>query len=80
MPLSNDKGHIDKILMELGMPLDLLNWFESDDRNYGYAPIDEETRCTLRDMQKMKHLAYGEEDYEALKVLGKDEKEVFEIG
>ena len=24
MPLTNDKGHIDKILMELGMPLDLL--------------------------------------------------------
>ena len=43
--------------MELGMPLDLLNWFESDDRNYGYAPIDEETRGTLRDMSRMKFLA-----------------------
>ena len=50
LPLTSDKGHIDKILMELGMPLDLLTWFEADDRNYGYAPIDEDTRSTLRDM------------------------------
>lgn len=32
------------------MPLDLIAWFEEDDRNYEYSPIDEETKRTLNDM------------------------------
>lgn len=48
--MRSDKSKIDELLVNLGMPVDLLSWFEEDDRSYDYAPIDEETRSTLNDM------------------------------
>ena len=32
------------MLIDMGIPVDMLNWFEEDDRNFNYAPIDEDTR------------------------------------
>jgi len=29
-----DKSKIDELLINLGMPVDLLSWFEEDDRSY----------------------------------------------
>ena len=46
----NDKSKVDKLLIELGMPIDLLAWFDEDDRNFEYSPIDEETKETLKDL------------------------------
>ena len=37
----------------------MLNWFEEDCRTYENAPIDEETRMTLRDMVNLKERALG---------------------
>lgn len=76
----NDKSKVDKVLIGMGMPLDLLGWFEEDDRNYEYAPIDDETKVTLKDMQGIKQAALHNEDYPALKQLSSDLKRVFEIG
>ena len=55
------------MLIGLGMPLDLIGWFEEDDRNYDYAPIDKNTRETLNDMIKIKEKALQENDFNALK-------------
>jgi len=38
--LTNDKTDIDKLLIGLGIPVDILNWYEEDSRNYEHAPID----------------------------------------
>ncbi len=47
----------EQLLVGLGMPLDLIGWFEEDDRNYEYAPIDQCSRETLNDLVKIKEKA-----------------------
>lgn len=64
----------------MGIPVDMLGWFEDDARTYENAPIDEETRITMRDMINLKERALGQEDFEGLKALAEDIKVVFEIG
>lgn len=41
----------------MGIPIDLIGWFEDDMREYEHAPIDEETRITLSDMIRQKDAA-----------------------
>ena len=38
----------------MGIPVDMLNWFDEDDRNYQYAPIDPETRETLEELKRIR--------------------------
>ncbi|EGR30972.1 hypothetical protein IMG5_119870 [Ichthyophthirius multifiliis] len=76
----SNKDNVDKLLIGLGIPIDMIGWFDQDARVYDHAPIDQETRVTLRDMVKIKDQAIIEEDFEGLKVLGKDIKIVFDIG
>ena len=64
----------------MGIPVDILNWFEEDDRCFDYAPVDDETRETLTEMIKIRNIALKSEDYEALKQLKQDLKVVFELG
>lgn len=80
IPLVDDKQNIDKLLIGMGIPVDLINWFDMDARMYEHAPMDEDSRVTLNDMIKIKDLAVRKEDYEGLKALGEDIKIVFEIG
>jgi len=80
IPLVRDKDSVDKVLIGLGVPLDLLAWFEEDERNYEHSPIDESTRETIRDMEKLRYKAVENEEYETLKQLTYDIKKVFEIG
>lgn len=42
------------MLIDLGIPVDMINWFEDDDRNYSYAPIDDDSRETLNDMKRIR--------------------------
>jgi len=80
LPLTNSKSAIDKILIGLGVPVDLIAWFDEDDRNFQYAPIDEDSRQTLEDMQKLKHQCLKISDFSGLKSLILDIKKVFDIG
>lgn len=64
----------------MGIPVDMLNWFDEDDRNFQYAPIDPETRETLEELKRIRDQALRVQDYEALKQLKKDMKELFEVG
>jgi centrosomal protein CEP104 len=68
------------MLIDLGIPVDMINWFEDDDRNYQYAPIDDESRETLNDLKRIRDSAKKFEDFEALKELKKDMRLIFEIG
>ena len=34
IPLTKNKNKVDELLVNLGMPVDLLSWFEEDDRSY----------------------------------------------
>ena len=80
LPITNNKSAIDKILIGLGVPVDLIAWFDEDDRNYQYAPIDEDSRQTLEDMQKLKNQCLKSGDFSGLKSLIIDIKKVFDIG
>lgn len=80
LPLTSNKAGIDKILIGLGVPVDLIAWFDEDDRNYQYAPIDEDSRQTVEDMQKLKYQCTKIGDFSGLKSLIIDIKKVFDIG
>jgi hypothetical protein len=80
IPLAQDKATVDQLLIGLGIPIDLLGWFEDDLRENETSLVDEETRITLTDMLRMKDAALYHQDYEALKALSKDVKEVYQIG
>ena len=64
----------------MGMHLNHVKWTYDEQENYSYAPVDDHTRVTLRDMEKIRDSAHASEDYEALKQLSKDLKIVFDIG
>ena len=80
IPLVRDNANVEKILVGMGVPLDLLAWFEEGDRNFEYAPIDSETKITLKDLDNMRYKAVQNEEYETLKQLTVDIKKVFDIG
>lgn len=58
----------------------MMNWFQRDVESYQHAPIDEETRITLRDMLRFKDVALQKEDFEAVKIVTENIKKVFELG
>lgn len=68
------------MLIGIGIPIDLLNWFDQDDRNYEYAPIDPDSRETLDDLKRIRNHALKLQDYEALKQLKVDTRIIFELG
>lgn len=69
---------VDKILIGIGMPLqDLMLDDLTSIRN---APIDQDTRQTLIDIDKRREKAYEIEDYGALKQIRVDMKELLDIG
>jgi centrosomal protein CEP104 len=80
IPLISNNDAIDKILIGLGVPVDLIAWFDEDVRNFGHSPIDEESKITLEDMIKLKNQCIETKDYSGLKSLVMDIKKVFEIG
>ena len=50
----------------MGIPLDNIKWQYHSPENYNYAPVDDHTRVTLCDMEKIRDKAHATEDYEAL--------------
>ena len=80
IPLTKDNSEVEKVLIGMGIPLDLLAWFEEGERNFDYAPIDEDSRQTLKDLDAMRDKARQKEDFEGLKQLTADIKKIFDIG
>jgi len=74
------KEKIDKILIELGVPIDGPEWAHGDIESSKYTPIDEETRETLLALEKIKDQAFLAEDFEKAGNISKDMKKLVDIG
>jgi len=79
-PLSKDNSEVEKVLIGMGIPLDLIAWFNEGERNFEYAPIDEDTKQTIKDLDERRDKARLREDFEALKQLTVDIKKIFDLG
>ena len=51
--LISGKDRVDSTRLELGVPLRHLS--ESNEKSYGYAQVDDATRSTLVDMEKVRN-------------------------
>ena len=40
-----------------GIPVDMLSWYDEDSKNFEYAPMDDDTKITLKDMIQLKERA-----------------------
>ena len=70
---------VDKILIEMGLPInDEYNLVQ--DQNYDIAPVDEETKITIRDLLNISRRAEATKDYEILRKVKKDIKLAFYLG
>lgn len=74
-----DKGNIDSILIELGLPLNDPVFFITDS-NYEIAPVDENTKMTLKDLILILKRSEYAKDYEMMKRIKTDIKQIFLIG
>mmetsp|Transcript_19717 Transcript_19717/g.36321 ORF Transcript_19717/g.36321 Transcript_19717/m.36321 type:complete len:710 (-) Transcript_19717:6079-8208(-) len=79
-PVPSYADNVDRVLVSLGVPLDPMMWSKEDRKSYRYAPIDEDSRETLLELEEKQNMAYQDEDYGALKMLTQDIKTVFNIG
>lgn len=76
---------VDRVLLEMGVPLSspAQDWsydeIEKTD-SLTYAPVDEDTRQTLKDMQKLWVIAHKQQDFEKLATIGKDIKVMLAVG
>eukprot|EP00826_Nyctotherus_ovalis_P010056 TRINITY_DN1266_c0_g4_i1.p1 TRINITY_DN1266_c0_g4~~TRINITY_DN1266_c0_g4_i1.p1 ORF type:complete len:614 (-),score=114.70 TRINITY_DN1266_c0_g4_i1:560-2401(-) len=74
------KERIDKILIELGLPIEGTEWSHSDPESYKYTPVDEDTRETLAALEKIRDQALKTEDYAKAGSVSKDIKRLIEAG
>jgi centrosomal protein CEP104 len=74
------KERIDKILIELGVPIDGTEWSHSDPHSYKYTPVDDDTRETLAALEQIWDQALKAEDYARAGSVSKDIKRLIEIG
>ena len=58
----------------MGVPPDVLGWYEKDNRTYDNMPIDEETKITIQDMKLKRDQFLQTDDFEGLKQIGIDLK------
>lgn len=42
--MKGNKEEVDRVLIEMGLPVDNVNWSYSDENSYTYAPVDDDTR------------------------------------
>jgi centrosomal protein CEP104 len=79
-PVKSNSDEVDKILLGMGVPLEIILWSKEDFESYRYAPIDEDSRETLMELDLIKSAAYNDQDFTNLKQITIDMKIVFEIG
>ena len=71
---------MNKILLEMGIPSEILNYYEKGNLEQANLPIDDATRETLIDMRELRESFMEKEDFEGLKQLSLDMKKVERIG
>lgn len=80
IPLSKDKTRMNKLLLEMGVSAEVLNWYEDSDVDYKNLPVDEQTKITLSDMNDLRETFLEKEDFQAMKRITIDLKKVVSIG
>jgi hypothetical protein len=75
-----DTIKINRVLLTMGVPPDVLGWYEQDNRSYDNMPIDEATNITIADMKVKRDEFLNCDDFEGLKQIGKDLKRCIELG
>lgn len=43
-PIRGQREEVDKVLIEMGLPIENVNWNYTDENSYTYAPVDDDTR------------------------------------
>lgn len=72
-------ANVDRILIQMGLPI--TNEYNlAYDQNYEIAPVDEETKITIRDMLQISRKAEASKDYEILRKIKEDIKKAFFYG
>jgi len=79
-PVKSYADEVDKVLIGMGVPLEMILWSREDPDSYRYAPIDDESRETLLELEQVKESAYKDEDFVRLKEVTEDSKTVFNLG
>lgn len=77
---SKDKTRLNKVLLEMGVAAEVLNWYDESDTDYANMPIDENTKITLKDMDMIAQGYLDKEDFEAMKRITVDIKKVVKLG
>ena len=77
--IKNSKEAVDRILIELGVPIDLVEWSHAESDSYKFTPVDQDTRETLIDLEAVRDLAYRTEDYTKVNAITKDIKSLIEV-
>jgi len=57
-PLRGNKEEVDRVLIEMGLPVEHVNWSFVDETSYTYAPVDDDSRQTLIDMERKRDEAF----------------------
>jgi hypothetical protein len=43
-PIKAVREEVDKVLIEMGLPIENVNWSYTDEGSFTYAPVDDDTR------------------------------------
>lgn len=71
---------MNKILLEMGVPISILNYYNKNGSTLKNMPIDQETLETLEDMMALREDYMDKEDFEGLKQITIDMKKVERLG
>lgn len=71
---------MNKILLEMGVPSEILNYYEKGNLDANSMPIDDATKETLVDMRTLREEYMDKEDFEGLKQITLDIRKVERIG
>lgn len=71
---------MNKILLEMGVPISILNYYNKNGGTLKNMPIDRDTLETLEDMMALREEYMDKEDFEGLKQITIDMKKVEKIG
>ncbi|MCQ2820067.1 MAG: hypothetical protein MJ252_22600 [archaeon] len=72
-------NEVDTLLIQMGLPIND-DYSLMHDQNYEIAPIDEETKITLRDLLLIRRKAEAAKDYEILRKIKEDIRKAFYYG
>ena len=75
-----DKVSYDRVLIELGVDIVSLNYWERFDNDFFSSPVDLETRESILCILKKKEMFLEKEDFLALKQVKNDLKKILELG